>query len=329
VDALRIGTLGAARIAPPALVRPARQVDGVQVAAVAARDRSRAQEFASKHGIPQVHDDYDSLIADPAIDAIYNPLPNGLHAEWTEKALRAGKHVLCEKPFTANAAEAERVAAVANETGLVVMEAFHYRYHPVAEQLRTIVRSGELGELRRISTSMCIPLPMPNDIRYDYALAGGAGMDVGCYATHMNRLVAGAEPRVVRAEAKLARPNVDRWLRAELRYSDGLSGSMTCALFSATLLSIRIKVTGDDGTLHLFNPTGPQFGYRLTVKANGVKRRVKVEGAKTPTYVYQLTAFRDAVRDGKPVLTPPEDSIANMRVIDAIYEAAGLPVRGT
>jgi predicted dehydrogenase len=329
VDALRIGTLGAARIAPPALVRPARQVDGVQVAAVAARDRSRAQEFASKHGIPQVHDDYDSLIADPAIDAIYNPLPNGLHAEWTEKALRAGKHVLCEKPFTANAAEAERVAAVANETGLVVMEAFHYRYHPVAEQLRTIVRSGELGELRRISTSMCIPLPMPNDIRYDYALAGGAGMDVGCYATHMNRLVAGAEPRVVRAEAKLARPNGDRWLRAELRYSDGLSGSMTCALFSATLLSIRIKVSGDDGALNLFNPTGPQFGYRMTVKTGDRKRRVKVDGAKTPTYVYQLTAFRDAVRDGKPVLTPPEDSIANMRVIDAIYEAAGLPVRGT
>jgi predicted dehydrogenase len=329
VDALRIGTLGAARIAPPALVRPARQVDGVQVAAVAARDRSRAQEFASKHGIPQVHDDYDSLIADPGIDAVYNPLPNGLHAEWTEKALRAGKHVLCEKPFTANAAEAERVAAVANETGLVVMEAFHYRYHPVAEQLRTIVRSGELGELRRISTSMCIPLPLPNDIRYDYDLAGGAGMDVGCYATHMNRLVAGAEPRVVRAEAKLARPNVDRWLRAELRYSDGLSGSMTCALFSATLLSIRIKVSGDDGALNLFNPTGPQFGYRMTVKTGGRKRRVKVDGAKTPTYVYQLTAFRDAVRDGKPVLTPPEDSIANMRVIDAIYEAAGLPVRGT
>jgi predicted dehydrogenase len=329
VDALRIGTLGAARITPPALVRPARQVDGVEVAAVAARDRTRAQEFASKHGIPRVHDDYDSLITDPAIDAVYNPLPNGLHAEWTEKALRAGKHVLCEKPFTANAAEAERVAAVASETGLVVMEAFHYRYHPVAEQLRTIARSGELGELRRISTSMCIPLPMPNDIRYDYDLAGGAGMDVGCYATHMNRLVAGAEPRVVRAQAKLARPNVDRWLRAELRYSDGLSGSMTCALFSATLLSIRIKVTGDHGTLNLFNPTGPQFGYRMTVKADGAKRRVKVDGAKTPTYVYQLTAFRDAMRDGKPVLTPPEDSIANMCVIDAIYEAAGLPVRGT
>jgi predicted dehydrogenase len=329
MDALRIGTLGAARITPPALVKPARQVDGVEVAAVAARDRARASEFATKHGIPQVHDGYDALIADPTIDAIYNPLPNGLHAEWTEKALRAGKHVLCEKPFTANAAEAERVAAVADETGLVVMEAFHYRYHPVAERLRTIAQSGELGQLRRIETSMCIPLPLPKDIRYRYDLAGGAGMDVGCYATHMNRLVAGTEPRVVRAEAKLARPDVDRWLRAELRYSNDLSGSMTCALFSAKLLSIGVKVTGDDGTLNLFNPTGPHMGYRMTVKANGTKRRVKVDGAKTPTYVYQLTAFRDAVRDGGPVLTPPSDSIANLRVIDAIYEAAGLPDRGT
>ncbi len=329
MDALRIGTLGAARITPPALVRPARQVDGVEVVAVAARYRALASEFAAKQGIPQVHDSYDALIADPTIDAIYNPLPNGLHAEWTEKALRAGKHVLCEKPFTSNAAEAELVAAVADETGLVVMEAFHYRYHPVAEQLRTIAQSGELGELRRISTSMCIPLPLPSDIRYRYDLAGGAGMDVGCYATHMNRLVAGSEPHVVRAEAKLARPDVDRWLRAEFRYSNDLSGSMTCALFSATLLSIRVKVTGDNGTLNLFNPTGPHMGYRMTVKANGTKRRVKVDGAKTPTYVYQLTAFRDAVRDGGPVLTPPSDSIANMRVIDAIYEAAGLPVRGT
>jgi predicted dehydrogenase len=104
---------------------------------------------------------------------------------------------------------------------------------------------------------------------------------------------------------------------------------MTCALFSSTLLSVRVKVTGDDGTLTVFNPTGPQFGYRMTVRTNGARRRIKVGGAKTPTYTYQLTAFVDAVRDGKPVLTPPEDSIANMRVIDAIYEAAGLPVRGT
>ena len=273
-------------------------------------------------------DSYDALIADPDIDAIYNPLPNGLHAEWTERALLAGKHVLCEKPFTANAAEAEHVAEVAAQTPLVVMEAFHYRYHPVAERMREIAQSGELGELRRIETSMCIPLPLPNDIRYRHDLAGGAVMDVGCYAIHMNRLVAGIEPWVVSARAKTIKPNLDRWTRAELRYSNGLSGTMTCALLSIQLLKIGVKVTGDLGTLTVFNPTGPQMGYRMTVRTNGTKRRVKVEGAKKPTYSYQLEAFTNAVRNGGPVLTPPADSIANMRVVDAVYEAAGLPVRG-
>ncbi len=144
----------------------------------------------------------------------------------------------------------------------------------------------------------------------------------------MNRLVAGSEPRVVRARAWLAKPKVDRWLQAELRYSNGLSGLMTCVLFSSTLLKIRVKVTGDLGTLSVFNPTGPQFGYRMTVRAGGTKRRVKVEGAKKPTYSYQLEAFAAAVLRDDPVLTPPADSVANMRVVDAIYEAAGLPVRG-
>jgi predicted dehydrogenase len=321
--------LGAARITPAALVRPARGVPEVELVAVAARDRSRAEKFAGKHGIPRVLDSYEALIADPDIDAVYNPLPNGLHASWTEQALAAGKHVLCEKPLTANAAEAQRVADAAARTDLVVMEAFHYRYHPVAATMREIAQSGELGALRRIETSMCIPLPMRKDIRYRYDLAGGAVMDVGCYAIHMNRLVAGAEPTVVRARARLAQPNVDRWMRAELRYSDGLSGTMTCALWSSTLLKISVKVIGDRGSLSVFNPTGPQMGYRMTVRAEGSKRRVKVDGAKKPTYTYQLEAFAAAVLHDQPVLTPPEDSIANMKVIDAIYEAAGLPARGT
>src|SRR3954469_7325218 len=127
---VRIGILGAARIAPNAVIKPAPNVQDAQIVAVAARDRSRADEFASKHGIPTVHDSYTALIANPNVDAIYNPLPNGLHAEWTIAALAAGKHVRCEKPFTANAKEAEDVAVVADRTGLVVMEAFHYRYHP-------------------------------------------------------------------------------------------------------------------------------------------------------------------------------------------------------
>ncbi len=225
---LRIGVLGAARITPPALVKPARLVDGVEIVAVAARDRARAESFAAKHGIPEVLDTYDDVVRAADVDAIYNPLPNGLHGVWTRRALEAGKHVLCEKPFTANAEEAERVAATAATTGLVVMEAFHYRYHPVARRMVELVASGRLGEVRHIDTSMCIPLPLPKDIRYRLELAGGATMDTGCYAIHMNRLLAGAEPEVTSAAARLAEPGVDRWMRAELAYPGGVTGRMTC-----------------------------------------------------------------------------------------------------
>jgi predicted dehydrogenase len=328
MDVIRVGTLGAARITPPALIRPARANAEVEVVAVAARDRARAEKFAAKHGIPRVGEDYAAIVADPEIDAIYNPLPNSLHAVWTERALAAGKHVLCEKPFASNATEAARVASAAAATDLVVMEAFHYRYHPVAARMREIARSGELGRLRHVETAMCIPLPLPNDIRYQLHLAGGAVMDVGCYAIHMNRLLAGAEPEVVSARARLAKPGVDRWMQAELRYPDGPTGTVTCALWSSSLLKIGIKVTGERGTLTVFNPTGPQFGYRMTLRTDGVKRRVRVDGWRKPTYAYQLEAFASAVlRDG-PVLTPAADAVANATVMDAVYTAAGLPLRG-
>ena len=136
VDRLRIGTLGAARITPAALLKPASRLPEVTVSAVAARDPDRARRFADKHRIRRVHPSYQALLDDPAIDAIYNPLPNSLHAAWTLRAIEAGKHVLCEKPFTANAVEAAEVAAAAKASGLVVMEAFHYRYHPLARRMR-------------------------------------------------------------------------------------------------------------------------------------------------------------------------------------------------
>ena len=174
---LRIATLGAARITPAALVKPAREVDGVEVVAVAARDRGRAEKFAAKHGIPRVLDSYDAVVTDPEIDAIYNPLPNGLHGVWTERALAAGKHVLCEKPFTANAEEAQSVADAAAATDRVVMEAFHYRYHPVAQRMIDVVAGGEIGDLRHVETAMCIPLPMPSRMN---VCTSASGSGRGC-----------------------------------------------------------------------------------------------------------------------------------------------------
>jgi predicted dehydrogenase len=324
---LRIGTLGAARITPAALIKPARNVTEADVVAVAARDRSRADAFASKHAIPRVFDSYAALLAHPDIDAIYNPLPNGLHAEWTIAALEAGKHVLCEKPFTANAKEAEDVAAVAARTGLVVMEAFHWRYHPLAQRMVDIVDSGELGVTKRIETALCFPLPKFSDIRYQYDLAGGALMDVGTYTVHMARVLGREEPEVVSAEPKLRTPDVDRAMRAELSFPSGHTARITCSMWSCWAVQAYARVIGDRGSMHVINPTTPQLWHRMRVKVDGNSRTERF--TRRPTYEFQLDAFCAAVLNGEPTLTPPTESVAQMRVLDAIYVAAGMTPRGT
>jgi predicted dehydrogenase len=322
---LRIGVLGAARIAPMALIKPAKANTDVQVTAVAARDASRAQAFATKHGIARVHDSYETLIADPDIDAVYNPLPNGLHGRWTRAALAAGKHVLCEKPFTANAAEAREIADLATQSDRVVMEAFHYRYHPLALRVEEIIASGELGKLERVEAALCFPLPKFSDIRYNYSLAGGATMDAGCYAVHMVRTFGGETPEVVSAQAKLRDPQVDRAMTAELRFAGGHTGRVRCSMWSSRLLEISAHVVGDRGELRVLNPVTPQFFHRLSVRSTDGKRVERF--SRRASYAYQLDAFAAAVLRGEPVKTTPEGAVENMTVIDGIYRAAGLPLR--
>jgi predicted dehydrogenase len=331
VDRLRIGTLGAARVTPHALIKPARQIPEVTVSAVAARDPERARRFAAKHRIRQVHDSYQELLDDPAIDAVYNPLPNSLHAPWTLRAIEAGKHVLCEKPFAANAREAAAVAAAAAASGLVVMEAFHYRYHPLARRMQEIVLggpegAGEIGPLRYLEASMCFPLPRFSDIRYSYDLAGGATMDAGCYAINCLRMLGPGEPQVLSARARLHGPGVDRAMSASFRFAGGVLGRMTTSLWSGQLLRLDAKAVGDQGVMRVFNYVSPQAYNRLTVAADGYTRRERVTGE--PSYTYQLRAFAAAVRRGDPVPTTPEDAVAGMTVIDAVYRAAGLSPRG-
>jgi predicted dehydrogenase len=324
---MRIGILGAARIAPAAVIKPAGSVPEATIASVAARDPAKATAFAAKHGIPTTHSNYDALVGDDEIDAVYNPLPNGLHAAWTTRALEAGKHVLCEKPFTNNADEASEVAAVAARTGKVVVEAFHYRYHPLAARMLEIVASGELGTIERVETWMCFPLPRFSDIRYQYELGGGALMDAGCYAVHMARLLGRGEPEVVAATAKLHSPDVDRAMEAHMRFPSGASGHVRCSMWSSSLLSMGVRVTGSDKVLRVVNPTVPQLYHRLSVKGGGGSRVEHL--SRRATYDYQLEAFCATVLKGAPTLTPPSDSVANMTVIDSIYEAAGMRRRGT
>ena len=325
-DELRIGVLGAAAIAPAALVVPARDDLEVSVAAVASRDRTRAAAFAAQHGIPTVHDSYEALVADPGLDAVYNPLPNGLHGQWTVAALRAGKHVLCEKPFAANAEEAAAVAAVASETGLVAMEAFHYRYHPFLSRAQAIVASGRLGEVRRIETWFRARLRSAADIRWDYSLAGGAMMDIGCYPVHQLRMLAGAEPHVRSATADVRAPDVDRWLRAELTFEDGRTGFVSASMLSRRSGASGARVIGSRGLLELHNLISPHVQNLLVLRTRRGNRRERVAREPT-TFALQLRAFADAALRGAAPPTGPEDAVANMRVIDACYTAAGLPRR--
>jgi predicted dehydrogenase len=323
---VRIGALGAARITPMALLRPAARVTDVRVAAVAARDPERARRFAERHSIPRVHASYAELLDDPDVDAVYNPLPNALHCEWTIRALEAGKHVLCEKPLAANAAEAERMAEAARRADRVLVEAFHWRYHPLAARMREIVESGVLGRVRHVEAALCIPFLLPGDIRYDYALGGGAAMDVGCYAVSVLRFLADAEPEVTDAEARLSSPNVDRWMRARFRFADGRTGRIECSLCSSSLLRASARVEGELGEMRVFNPIAPHLLHWVRVRSRERSWMERVAGEST--YLHQLRAFVRALRGEEEAQTGPAHGVANMRVIDAIYERAGLPIRG-
>jgi predicted dehydrogenase len=324
MEPVRIGVLGAARIAPAALIRPAQAVPDVTVAAVAARDAQRAERFAARHSIPTVHPDYPALIADPELDAVYIPTPNGLHARWTLAALAAGKHVLCEKPLTSNEAQAREVADAAARTGLVAMEAFHYRYHPLMARVRQLLDERAFGAVRHVRAEMCFPLPRFSDIRYRLDLAGGAMMDAGCYAVNALRVV-GGEPEVVLAHAVLRSPGVDRAMTAALRFPGGATGELVTSLWSRHLLGLSLRVTGESGWLRVFNYLVPSLYHRLTWRAAGRTHRERVPGEAT--YTHQLRAFVAAVRGDAPILTPASDAVANMRVIDDIYRAAGLSPR--
>lgn len=326
-DPIRFGILGAANITPQALIAPARGNPDVELAAVAARDRSRAEAFASEHGIARVHDSYDALLADPEIDAVYIPLPNSEHGPWTVAALDADKHVLVEKPFASNAEEAEEVRARASQSDLVVMEAFHYRYHELMEQILRLVHDGMIGEVQEIEAHFDIRLPDRSNIRYNQDLAGGSTMDLGCYSLHFVRSVVGEEPEVVSAEARASDdPRLDEALSAELRFPSGATGRISSSLLEETERQ-SATIIGTRGVIEVEGFVLPQGGNSLTLTtADGEVTVIDVPTEPT-SYARQLGAFVSAVRNGTPVIPNPDDSVATMKVIDEMYRKAGLEPR--
>ena len=289
--------------------------------------RKRAEAFARRHHIPHVHQTYSDLLDDPEIDAIYNPLPNSLHAEWTIRALQAGKHVLCEKPFASNAQEAEEMAETARDTGLILSEAFAYRYHPLTRRVKEIIASGELGKVQHIEAQFCFLLPSPKNIRFQYELAGGALMDCGCYPVSLIRYLAEAEPNVDHAQARLFAPQVDHKMSADLSFADGRTAHLVCDMLSPRLFRSSLQVRGDAGKLDVINPYHPHWFNWLSVHGRNGSHSEHVRGENV--YVLQLRAFIKAIRGEMKLNTDPADAIGNMRVIDAIYEKAGLNRRGT
>ena len=319
---LRIGILGAARIAPTAIVLPARATGVATVVAIAARDPARARAFADEHGVPEVSRTYEELIARPDIDAVYNALTPSRHADLSIAALKAGKHVLCEKPFAMNAGEARAMVAAAQDSGRVLMEAFHYRYHPLFDRVVEILRSGELGEVRALSAVFQTRLVDDGtEIRYERALGGGSLMDIGTYPLHWVRTAVGAEPTVVRAGGVFGRGGVDHATEADLLFPGGVTAKISSSMVEDPMA--RLEVVGARGSLKAINPLAPQMGHLLEVCVTGAEAR-RETFSRDPTYDFQLRAFVAAVRGGPAPLTHAQDAIAQMALIDAVSAASRL-----
>lgn len=325
---IRFGALGAAHITPRALVYPCLDEPQASIYAIAARDRARAEAFAYHHRIPVVLETYEEVITHPKVDAVYIALPISAHREWTIRALRAGRHVLCEKSMALNAVEAREMADVAKETGLVLMDAFHYRYHPVFMRAREIVDSGELGRIERVQGAFHIPVRAGNDdIRLNYRTGGGVTMDIGCYPVSWVRHITGEEPEAVSAEAEVGQPDVDLRLDAKMRFPSGIAARTSGDMRPDARFKAELVVEGVRGVMTVRNPLVPQTGHRITVEVDGERREETRD--RRPTYGYQLDAFLEAVTTGVPPVTDGEDGVRQMQAIDACYRAAGLPPRGS
>ena len=329
-----MGTLGTSRITEAALLEPATDVHDVTVTAVAARDKSRAEAFALGHAIPAAYGSYDELLADPDIDAVYNPLPNSQHGPWTLKAIAAGKHVLCEKPFASNAEQAEQVVAAASAAGLVVMEAMHYRYHPLIQRLRELVT--ELGPVQHLQCWTSFVITDPDDIRYDYDLAGGALMDGGCYAVDCLRLLGGGEPSVSgaladpwpssRGDSGDSGKVADRATAVRLAFGGGATGWFESAFTRDGEFRADVHVSCRDGQVWMQNFILAHLG-RLVATRDGSVIADEHATGDTTSYTYQLRAFAAAIAAGGQVPTSAAQAVTTMRVIDAAYRAAGLTLR--
>jgi len=322
---VRLGILGAARIAR-LFIQSVRESQKIRITAVASRDVERARAFAGDLGVPRVHDTYDALLADPDIDAVYNPLANTLHAAWSIRALDAGKHVLCEKPLAMTAQEAEAMFAAATRNGVHLVEGYPYRAQPQTLKVRELLAEGAIGRLHTVHASFGFPLADMTNIRLNADLGGGALMDAGSYPVSFVRMVAGERPARVQAMARWADSGVDRTLAGTLAFPGGLVGQVSCSF--ATARHRRAFLIGEAGTLTTtyFNDTTPAMPPRVELR-RGVNLDAPVEVIETPMangFRAEADAFADLVAHGPDRWTgaTPAESIDIAWTLEALARAA-------
>jgi xylose dehydrogenase (NAD/NADP) len=318
---VRWGMLSTARINRLVLAG-ARKSDRVEIVAVASRDRPRADAYAREQGLERAYGSYEELLADDAIEAVYVSLPNSMHVEWSLRALEAGKHVLCEKPLTRRASEAEAAFDAAEAVGRLLMEAFMYRHHPQTRRLQALVDGGAIGELRHVRAAFAFTVDNPNNIRMLSELDGGALMDVGCYCVNASRLLAG-EPEEVKGEQVLSPGGVDVRFRGTMRFGGGVTADFECGLD----LPFRdeLEVAGSGGSLFLDDPwhcRTPVIERRLVNGGrDGSSERLEIEPADS--YQLQLENMTDAIRGRAAPLLGRADAVGQARTVEELYRSAG------
>ncbi|MCJ1688358.1 Gfo/Idh/MocA family protein [Rathayibacter sp. VKM Ac-2927] len=320
---IRIGLLGAAGIAPQALVNPARRRGDVSVVAIAARDGAAAERFAAENGVPTALQGYQALLGLDEVDLVYVALPPSEHARWSIAAMEAGKDVLCEKPITMDAEEAVEVAAVAARTGRLVMEAFHDHYHPLTGRILDLVQSGAIGDTVSISAAFTADNPFsPSSLRHVPELGGGALMDLGCYPVHWIRTIGGAEPIVVSASHIAGPLGADETIDADLELPGGVDVRLHASMAARSAFAAPLTVVGTRGRLHVDNLVLPHLGHSVSLERDGRSDRLTVGGRET--YDHELDAVVQALESREEPATGPADFVATMRVIDQIRLAAGV-----
>ncbi|QAU13396.1 Gfo/Idh/MocA family oxidoreductase [Halorubrum sp. BOL3-1] len=318
-DRLRFGVLGTAGIARDAVI-PAIAASDHSVGAVASRDADRAERFAAENGTPRSYGSYEAVLDDDALDAVYVPLPNGLHAEWTKRAADAGLDVLCEKPLAADADEARAVVDRCDERGVTLMEAFMYRYHPRTERAVALAAT-ELDDVRTVTATFRFPLyDRPDDVRLDPGLAGGSLMDVGCYPVSLARTILGTPDRAYAHTGDTRDAGVDTEIAGVLEYDDGRSARVASGF--DTRLVQRYRVDATNGWIEVeraFDAPADE-AVELTYEIDG-RRGVETFPA-VDQYRLQVDHFAARVADESAPLTDGAEAVENMRIIDALAESA-------